>query len=180
MDLARAVEGLLTGFEAEGHAVQPIAWDAYETLPGHFDVRYSFLLDAQDAEIIFLFDREEGRVSPANGLARAVVTIATTVDIGEGPAPPVKVKPGGERTAADIQAEITIKQRELEGIYEDYLARFPHTNRGLSAATNAGSRVILVRKLATMPILISRPKRTSVRKSETHSNMNPMVTTIAV
>ncbi|UCH78242.1 MAG: AgmX/PglI C-terminal domain-containing protein [Candidatus Coatesbacteria bacterium] len=126
MDLGRAVEGLLTGFEAEGHSVQPIAWDASETLPGHFDVRYSFLLDAQDVEIIFLFDKEEGRVSPANELARAAVTIATTVNIGEGPAPPVKVKPGGERTAADIQAEVAIKQRELEGIYEDFLTRFPH------------------------------------------------------
>jgi hypothetical protein len=126
MDLARAVEGLLTGFEAEGHAVQPIAWDAAETLPGHFDVRYSFLLDAQDVEIIFLLDKEEGRVSPANNLARAAVKIAITVDIGEGVAPPVKVKPGGERTAADIQAEVTIKQRELEEIYEEYLARFPH------------------------------------------------------
>jgi len=126
MDLGRAVEGLLTGFEAEGHSVQPIAWDAAETLSGHYDVRYSFLLDAQDVEIIFLLDKDEGRVSPANDLARAVVTIATTVNLGEGPAPPVKAKPGGERTAADIQAEITIKQRELEDIYEDYLARFPH------------------------------------------------------
>jgi TonB family protein len=31
------------------------------------------------------------------------------------------VKPGGKRTAAEVQAEIEIKQRELEQIYENYL-----------------------------------------------------------
>jgi TonB family protein len=121
MDLDRAVNGLLMGFEAEGHAVQPIAWDAAETLPGHYDVRYSFLLDAANAEMIFLLDKDEGRVSPANDMARAAVTIATSVDVGETPAAPVKVKPGGKRTAAEVQAEIEIKQRELEQIYENYL-----------------------------------------------------------
>jgi TonB family protein len=126
MNLERAVEGLLLGFEAEGHAVQGISWDAAETLPGHYDVRYSFLLDAKNAEAIFLLDKEEGRVSPANEVARAVVTIATTVDVGEEAAPPSKtVTPGGVRTAANIQAEINIKQRELEEIYVNYLSRFP-------------------------------------------------------
>lgn len=121
MDIGRAVNGLLMGFEAEGHAVQPVAWDATETLPGHYDVRYSFLLDAASAEAIFLLDKDEGRVSPANDVARAVVALATSVNVGETPAPPVKVKPGGKRTGAEIQAEIDIKQRELEEIYENYL-----------------------------------------------------------
>jgi TonB family protein len=129
MNLERAVEGLLLGFEAGGHAVQGISWDAAETLPGHYDVRYSFLLDATSAEAIFLLDKEEGRVSPANEVARAAVTIATTVDVGEEAAPPPKgVTPGGERTAAHIQAEINIKQRELEEIYETYLTRYPDAN----------------------------------------------------
>lgn len=129
MNLERAVEGLLLGFEAEGHAVQGISWDAAETLPGHYDVRYSFLLDAKSAEAIFLLDKNEGRVSPANEVARAAVTIATTVDVGEEVAPrPKGVTPGGVRTAAHIQAEINIKQRELEEIYENYLTRFPDAN----------------------------------------------------
>lgn len=121
MSIGRAVEGLVMGFEAEGHAVQPIAWDAAETLPGHYDVRYSFLLDAANAEMIFLLDRDEGRVSAANDMARAVVMLATSVDVGETPATPTEVKPGGPRTAAEIQTEIGIKQRELEEIYENYL-----------------------------------------------------------
>jgi len=126
MDVERAVEGLLIGFEAEGHTVQGISWDASETLPGHYDVRYSFLLDATNAEAIFLLDKDEGRVSPANDVARAAVTIATTVDIGEeAPPAPKDVTPGGERTAAHIQAEIKIKQRELEEVYENYLTRYP-------------------------------------------------------
>ena len=125
MNIGRAVDGLLMGFEAEGHAVQPIAWDATETLPGYYDVRYSFLLDAASAEIIFLLNKDEGRVSPANDMARAVVTLATSVDLGEEPVPPAKVKAGGTRTAADIQTEINVKQRELEQIYENYLNRFP-------------------------------------------------------
>jgi TonB family protein len=126
MDIGRAVDGLLIGFEAEGHAVQPIAWDATEMLPGHYDVRYSFLLDAANAEMIFLLDKDEGRVSPANDMARAAVTLATSVDIGEGPTAPVKVKPGGKRTAAEVQTEINIKQRELEQIYENYLNFYPN------------------------------------------------------
>lgn|GEM_PF-2686951 len=126
MDVTRAVDGLLMGFEAEGHAVQPIAWDATETLPGHYDVRYSFLLDAASAEMIFLLDKDEGRVSPANDMARAAVAIATSVDLGETPAAPVKVKPGGKRTGPEIQTEIDIKQRELEQIYEHYLNIYPN------------------------------------------------------
>ncbi len=125
MDLGRAVDGLLVGFEAEGHAVQPIAWDATETLPGHYDVRYSFLLDAANAEMIFLLDKDEGRVSAANDMARAAVAIATSVDIGEAPAAPTKMTPGSKRAAAEIQAEIEIKQRELEQIYENYLNIYP-------------------------------------------------------
>ncbi len=125
MDLGRAVNGLLMGFEAQGHAVQPIAWDATETLPGHYDVRYSFLLDAANAEMIFLLDKDEGRVSAANDMARAAVTIATSVDLGETPTAPAKMKPGTERTAAEVQAEIEIKQRELEQIYENYLNIYP-------------------------------------------------------
>ena len=125
MDIGRAVNGLLMGFEAEGHAVQPVAWDATEILPGHYDVRYSFLLDAASAEMIFLLDKDEGRVSPANDVARAVVVLAASVDVGETPAPPVKVKPGGKRTAAEIQTEIDIKQRELEQLYENYLNVYP-------------------------------------------------------
>jgi TonB family protein len=125
MDIGRAVEGLLVGFEAEGHAVQPIAWDATETLPGHYDVRYSFLLDAASAEMIFLLDKDEGRVSAANDMARAAVAIATSVDIGEAPAAPTKMTPGSKRTAAEIQTEIEIKQRELEQIYENYLNIYP-------------------------------------------------------
>jgi TonB family protein len=125
MNIGRAADGLLMGFEAEGHAVQPVNWDATETLPGHYDVRYSFLLDAASAEMIFLLNKDEGRVSPANDMARAVVTLATSVDLGEEPVPPAKVKAGGMRTAADIQTEINIKQRELEQIYENYLSRFP-------------------------------------------------------
>ncbi len=35
------------------------------------------------------------------------------------------MKAGGTRTAADIQTEINVKQRELEQIYENYLNRFP-------------------------------------------------------
>ncbi|HUV86763.1 MAG TPA: AgmX/PglI C-terminal domain-containing protein [bacterium] len=126
MSIGRAVDGLLMGFEAEGHAVQPIAWDATETLPGHYDVRYSFLLDAANAEMIFLLDKGEGRVSPANDMARAAVMLATSVNIGEAPAPPAKVQPGGRRTAAEIQNEIEIKQRELEEIYENYLNVYPN------------------------------------------------------
>ena len=126
MSIGRAVDGLLMGFEAEGHAVQPIAWDATETLPGHYDVRYSFLLDAANAEMIFLLDKNEGRVSPANEMARAAVTLATSVDIGEAPTAPTKIKPGGQRTADEIQAEIDIKQRELEQIYENYLNIYPN------------------------------------------------------
>jgi hypothetical protein len=99
MSVGQAVDGLLMGFEAEGHAVQPVAWDATETLPGHYDVRYSFLLDAASAEMIFLFDKDEGRVSPANDMARAAVTLAASVDIGEAPTAPTKAKPGGPRTA---------------------------------------------------------------------------------
>lgn len=125
MSVGQAVDGLLMGFEAEGHAVQPVAWDATETLPGHYDVRYSFLLDAANAEMIFLFDKDEGRVSPANDMARAAVTLATSVDIGEAPTAPTKAKPGGPRTAAEIQTEIEIKQRELEEIYENYLNVYP-------------------------------------------------------
>ena len=126
MNVEKAMEGLLLGFEAEGHAVQGISWDAAETLPGHYDVRYSFLLDASSAEAIFLLDKNEGRVSPANEVARAVVTIATTVDLGEEPAAPAEtVAPGGIRTAAHIQAEINVKQRELEEIYENFLSRNP-------------------------------------------------------
>jgi TonB family protein len=121
MSIGRAVDGLVMGFEAEGHAVQPVAWDAAETLPGHYDVRYSFLLDAANAEMIFLFDKDEGRVSPANDMARAAVTLATSVDIGEGPTASAELKPGGPRTADEIQTEIEIKQRELEDIYENYL-----------------------------------------------------------
>ncbi len=127
MNVERALEGLLLGFEAENYAVQRISWDAAETLPGHYDVRYSFLLDAASAEAIFLLDKNEGRVSPANEVARAAVKIATTVDIGEEPTPATKgVTPGGERTAAHIQAEINVKQRELEEIYENYLNRYPN------------------------------------------------------
>jgi len=126
MSIGRAVDGLLMGFEAEGHAVQPIAWDATETLPGHYDVRYSFLLDAANAEMIFLLDKGEGRVSPANDMARAAVMLATSVNIGEAPAPPAKVQPGGRRTVAEIQNEIEIKQRELEEIYENYLNVYPN------------------------------------------------------
>jgi TonB family protein len=125
MDIGRAVDGLLLGFEAGGHAVQPIAWDATETLPGHYDVRYSFLLDAANAEMIFLLDKEDGRVSAANDMARAAVTIATSVDLGEAPTVPAKMKPGSKRTAAEVQAEIEIKQRELEQIYENYLNIYP-------------------------------------------------------
>jgi TonB family protein len=126
MNVEKAMEGLLLGFEAEGHAVQRVSWDAAETLPGHYDVRYSFLLDASSAEAIFLLDKNEGRVSPANEVARAVVTIATTVDLGEEPAAPKEtVAPGGIRTAAHIQAEINVKQRELEEIYENFLSRDP-------------------------------------------------------
>ncbi len=126
MSVGQAVDGLLMGFEAEGHAVQSIAWDATETLPDHYDVRYSFLLDAANAEMIFLLDKDEGRVSPANDMARAAVTLATSVDIGEVPAAPTKVKPGGPRTAEEIQAEIDIKQRELEQVYENYLNIYPN------------------------------------------------------
>jgi TonB family protein len=125
MSVGQAGDGLLMGFEAEGHAVQPVAWDATETLPGHYDVRYSFLLDAANAEMIFLLDKGEGRVSPANDMARAAVTLATSVDIGEAPTAPTKVIPGGQRTADEIQAEIDIKQRELEQIYENYLNIYP-------------------------------------------------------
>jgi TonB family protein len=121
MSIGRAVDGLILGFEAEGHAVQPVAWDAAETLPGHYDVRYSFLLDAANAEMIFLLDKDEGRVSAANDMARAVVMLATSVDVGETPAAPTEMKPGGLRTADEIQTEIGIKQRELEEIYENYL-----------------------------------------------------------
>ena len=121
MSIERAVDGLLMGFEAEGHAVQPIAWDATETLADHYDVRYSFLLDAANAEMVFLLDKDEGRVSPANDMARAAVLLATSVDVGEGPTKPAEVKPGGPRTAEEIQTEIGIKQRELEEIYENYL-----------------------------------------------------------
>lgn len=126
MSIGRAVDGLVMGFEAEGHAVQPVAWDAAETLPGHYDVRYSFLLDAANAEMIFLLDKDEGRVSPANDMARAAVMLATSVDIGEGPTAPTELKPGGPRTAAEIQTEIGIKQSELEEIYENYLNVYPN------------------------------------------------------
>ncbi|MGD8718977.1 MAG: AgmX/PglI C-terminal domain-containing protein [Candidatus Zixiibacteriota bacterium] len=145
MELERAVEGLLLGFEAEGHMVQPIAWDATESLPGYYDVRYSFILDNAAAEAIFLFNKEEGRVAPANEMARTAVTIATTVDVGGETAAPTKMKAGGVRTADDIQAEIKIKQKELEEVYVNFLNRFPEASGKLkvrftiTAAGNVGA-----------------------------------------
>jgi TonB family protein len=125
MDLGHAAENLLLGFEAQGKSVQRVGWFAEETIPGHFDVRYTFLLDAASAEMIFLLDWDEGRVSMGNELARAVATLAATVDVGEEPAAKPRSVITGERTADDIQAEIEVKKRELESVYEDFLNRAP-------------------------------------------------------
>lgn len=128
MDIGRAVEGLLLGFEAQGKSIQRVGWYATVTGTGHVDVRYNFLIDGANAEAIFLFDQDEGRVSPANDWARAAVTLATTVAAGGTPKAPKKPanETGGVRGPEDVQAEIATKQRKLEEIYENYLNRYPH------------------------------------------------------
>jgi len=123
MTLGEAADGLLLGFKERGKTVQAIGWYAEQTLPTHFNVRFNFLLDGASLEMIFLLDREEGKVSPANDLARAAVTLATTVDVGaKTPAEP-KMAAGGIRSGDDVRAEVEIKKGELENLYKELLKR---------------------------------------------------------
>jgi TonB family protein len=124
MDVGTAAESLLRGFEAGGETVQRVGWYGTATATGHVDVRYNFLLNGANTEMIFLYDREEGSVVPANDWARAAVTLALTVDPGgHVKATKPTMRAGGERTPADVQAEVEINKAALENLYEDYLNR---------------------------------------------------------
>ncbi len=124
MTLGQAADGLLTGFRERGKQVQPVGWYAEQTLPSHYTVRYSFLLDGANAEMIFIFNKDEGTVSAANDLARAAATIATTVEMG-GAAPKSKMAAGGFRSSDDVKVEVEIKKAELLDLYREYLKRNP-------------------------------------------------------
>jgi len=122
MTVGAAVDGLMVGFRERGKAIQPIGWYANETLPSHYDVRYGFLIDGGNAEVIFLLNKEEGHVSAANDWARAVVTLATTVDVGK-TAPKAAMTAGTVRTMDDVQVEVEIKKKELVDLYKEFLKR---------------------------------------------------------
>lgn len=125
MTLGEAANALLIGFGERGKATQAIGWYAEQTLPTHYDVRFNFLLDGANAEMIFIYDAEEGRVSPANDLARAAVTLATTVKLSGKAAATETVTVGGIRESEDIRAEVEVKKSELQEIYREFLKRNP-------------------------------------------------------